>query len=185
MEHITMRVAIAAITLSILATPALAQSHASPYAVFADRNVKALSGQQISDLRAGRGMGLALPAELNGYPGPSHALELADKLQLTATQREGMQRLFTQMKADAIPLGEQLIAQESELDRQFSKRTVTAASLEASVNRTGATQAALRHAHLKYHLATLEVLTPSQVADYQRLRGYASPAGHGGHQRKH
>jgi hypothetical protein len=35
------------------------------------RPIKALSDQQVSDLRAGRGMGLALAAELNGYPGPS------------------------------------------------------------------------------------------------------------------
>jgi hypothetical protein len=32
------------------------------------RSIKALSDQQVSDLRAGRGMGLALAAELNGYP---------------------------------------------------------------------------------------------------------------------
>ena len=32
-------------------------------------------------------MGLALAAELNGYPGPSHVLELADKLELSAEQR--------------------------------------------------------------------------------------------------
>ena len=44
------------------------------------RSIKALSDQQIADLGAGRGMGLALAAELNGYPGPSHVLELADKL---------------------------------------------------------------------------------------------------------
>ena len=28
-------------------------------------------------------MGLALAAELNGYPGPLHVLEMADRLQLT------------------------------------------------------------------------------------------------------
>jgi hypothetical protein len=31
-------------------------------------SVKALSEQQLADLRAGRGMGMALAAELNGYP---------------------------------------------------------------------------------------------------------------------
>jgi dienelactone hydrolase len=45
------------------------------------RPIKAPSDQQIADLQAGRGMGLALPAELNGYPGPSHLLELSDKLE--------------------------------------------------------------------------------------------------------
>src|ERR1051325_7774550 len=88
--------------------PALAQSGAaSPYAGLESRQIKALSAQQIEDLRAGRGMGLAMPAELNGYPGPMHVLELADKLALNAAQRERMQALIAQMKADTIPLGEQ------------------------------------------------------------------------------
>ena len=59
----------------------------TPYAGMQTRSIKALSDQQIADLQAGRGMGLALAAELNGYPGPSHVLELADKLGLSADQR--------------------------------------------------------------------------------------------------
>ncbi len=52
----------------------------SPYAGMENRRVKALSDQQIVDLKAGRGMSLALAAELNGYPGPLHALELGSVL---------------------------------------------------------------------------------------------------------
>jgi predicted RNA methylase len=66
----------------------------TPYAGMQTRPIKALSEQQVADLGAGRGMGLALAAELNGYPGPSHVLELADKLELSAEQRANMQRLF-------------------------------------------------------------------------------------------
>jgi Spy/CpxP family protein refolding chaperone len=33
-------------------------------------------------------------------------------------------------------------------------------------------QGDLRLAHLKYHLATLELLTPEQAARYSALRGY-------------
>ena len=69
---------IAALALAIGA--AVAQT---PYAGMQTRSIKALSDQQIADLRAGRGMGLALAAELNGYPGPSHVLELADKLDIS------------------------------------------------------------------------------------------------------
>src|SRR5690242_13138834 len=104
----------------------------TPYAGMQTRSIKALSEQQIADLGAGRGMGLALAAELNGYPGPSHVLELADKLELSADQRAGMQRLFDSMKAEAMPLGARLIEQEAELDRQFAARTVTSESLKAS-----------------------------------------------------
>ena len=57
------------IAFAAAAGSSLAQSQ-QPYAGLEGRSVKALSEQQIADLRAGRGMGLALAAELNGYPGP-------------------------------------------------------------------------------------------------------------------
>ncbi len=44
---------------------------ATPYAGLEKRAVKALSDEQIADLRAGRGMGLALPAELTAIPARS------------------------------------------------------------------------------------------------------------------
>src|SRR5262249_4495343 len=144
------------------AASSLAQSQ-QPYTGLEGRSIKALSEQQIADLRAGRGMGLALAAELNGYPGPMHVLELADALDLSSRQRAKMQELFTAMKAEAIPLGERLIAQEAELDKAFASKTITAATLAASTEAIGATHAALRQAHLKYHLLAVEVLTPAQV----------------------
>jgi Spy/CpxP family protein refolding chaperone len=157
-----------------------------PYAGLERRQIKALSEQQVADLEAGRGMGLALPAELNGYPGPMHVLELADRLSLSDAQKARVRALFDAMKAEAVPLGETLIAQEAELDRQFSARTITPASLAAITNSIGQTQAALRRVHLSRHLATLEILTPEQVRLYGELRGYASTTpSHGGHQRRH
>jgi Spy/CpxP family protein refolding chaperone len=152
----------------------------TPYAGMQGRSIKALSDQQIADLNAGRGMGLALAAELNGYPGPSHVLELADKLNLTADQRANMQRLFDAMKDEAMPLGSKLIEQEAELDRQFASRTVTPESLKASTAAVAATQGILRETHLKYHLSTGSILTPAQMTKYAELRGYGS-----GHKRQH
>jgi hypothetical protein len=152
-------------------------SHA-PYAGLETRAVKALSDQQLADLRAGRGMGLALPAELNGYPGPVHVLEHAAALDLSAEQQTRVRALFEAMKAEAIPLGERLIAQEADLDRLFAGRTATLANLEAATARIGRTQAELRTAHLKYHLATVEILTADQIRRYGELRGYAD-ASHG------
>ena len=167
---------------SLIASLALVTSaHAqTPYAGMQSRPIKALSEQQIADLNAGRGMGLALAAELNGYPGPLHVLELADKLELSADQRAGMQRLFDAMKAEAMPLGAKLIAQEAELDRQFAARTVTPESLKASTAAVAATQGILRETHLKYHLSTGSILTPAQMTKYAELRGYG-----GGHRRHH
>jgi hypothetical protein len=144
------------------------------------RPVKALSEQQIGDLRAGRGMGLALPAELNDYPGPIHVLEHADALALTPEQRRRTQALYEAMKTEAIPLGVRLIERESELDRAFATRTITPQTLAETTAAIGATQGALRAAHLRYHLAQVEVLTSEQVRRYAELRGYAS-GGQGDH----
>ena len=158
-----------------------------PYAGFEARSIKALSDQQVADLRAGRGMGLALAAELNGYPGPSHVLELAQPLGLSKVQRAKMEELFAAMKAETIPLGEKLIAQEADLERQFAGKTITETSLTTAMQTIAATQMALRTAHLKYHLVTVEVLAPAQIRQYADLRGYSSGAQpkhlHGDHQR--
>jgi Spy/CpxP family protein refolding chaperone len=158
-----------AVTLILISGSAFAQT---PYSGMQARPIKALSEQQVADLGAGRGMGLALAAELNGYPGPSHVLELADKLELSADQRASIKRLFDSMKLEAVPLGSKLIEQEAELDRQFASRTVTPESLKASTAEVATTQGALRETHLKYHLSTEAILTPRQMQRYAELRGY-------------
>src|SRR5438132_12594991 len=106
----SMKPLVAAIFFSFVAQVAFAQS---PYAGMQTRSIKALSEQQIADLKAGRGMGLALPAELNGYPGPIHVLELSDKLGLSSEQKSRIEDLFQSMRAEAVPLGEKLLAQEA------------------------------------------------------------------------
>src|SRR5258708_13618981 len=108
------------------------------------RSIKALSDQQIADLRAGRGMGLALAAELNGYPGPSHLLELADKIGLSDTQRNGARSMFEAMKAETIPTGERLIAQEAALDKLFVDHAITPEKLSGATTEIGLTQSQLR-----------------------------------------
>jgi Spy/CpxP family protein refolding chaperone len=178
-------------TLSVLLAggPALAQHHQTaspqmPYSGLETRPIKALSSDQIADLRAGRGMGLALSAELNGYPGPIHALEHAAALALTDEQRTRVQSLYEAMRAEAVPLGERLISQEADLDRLFAERAITPTSLDRTTAEIGRTEAALRAAHLKYHIAMLDVLTPDQVRHYAELRGYRASNrlmhGHGG-----
>jgi hypothetical protein len=73
--------------LSTIVFSATAMAQHQPYAGLQARPIKALSEQQVADLRAGRGMGLALAAELNGYPGPLHVLELSKELDLGQSQR--------------------------------------------------------------------------------------------------
>ena len=107
-----MRFVIATTVISFLVGSASAQQ---PYAGLQDRAIKSLSDQQVADLNAGRGMGLALAAELNGYPGPIHTIELADKLHLSPDQVAQLRALFEAMRAEAIPLGTLLISQERSL----------------------------------------------------------------------
>jgi hypothetical protein len=164
------RLALATFAFTMSLTAASAQPQ--PYASLQTRSIKALSERQVEDLKAGRGMGLALAAELNGYPGPMHVLELGDRLGLTEEQRAHVLALFDGMKAEAVPLGERLVAQETELDRQFATRNITPDSLGAATAAIGETQGLLRNAHLRYHLATLDVLTAAQASRYVELRGY-------------
>jgi Spy/CpxP family protein refolding chaperone len=173
---------IVAAVIVLLHSSAMAQQ---PYAGLQNRPIKTLSDQQIADLNAGRGMGLALAAELNGYPGPIHAIELAEQLHLSPDQVSKLKSLFEAMKAETIPLGAMLISQERDLNDDFANRRITLASLEVATKRIGATQAALRAAHLEYHLSTVAVLTAEQVAQYNELRGYKADGGTTHNRRQH
>jgi hypothetical protein len=170
--------------LAAIATAA-AQQPAQPYAGLQARQIRALSAEQIADFTAGRGMGLALAAELSGYPGPLHVLELADRLALTDIQRAAIQRQYDSMKAEAIELGRRLIAAEQELDRAFADRTITPERLHAATQTAAALSGELRSTHLRYHLATAAVLNAEQIRRYAELRGYvgarAAPSGHSVH----
>jgi hypothetical protein len=173
-----MRLGIAVLAVVTLAGPALAQHQhgQSPYAGMQQRPVKALSDQQLADLQAGRGMGLALAGELNGYPGPSHVLELADQLQLDDAQRQRVRQLYESMKAEAIPVGEKLIAQEAALDQAFARREIlpaTLTSLTAQIGETqGASKAPLRRtARLSLTRRASRSPHPEEPTEGRRLEG--------------
>lgn len=126
--------------------------------------------ERAAGLREGRGMGLAMPAESNGYPGPRHVLELADQIGLSADQRARTQALFDAMRGDAQRLGARLLDQEAELDGLFSGHRATPALLDAAARQIGETEAALKVTHLRTHLAMMDILTPDQVARYVAAR---------------
>jgi Spy/CpxP family protein refolding chaperone len=165
------------LAVALLAGQAAAQTqHEQPYAGLQSREIKALSGEEMSDLRAGRGMGLALAAELNGYPGPRHVLDLASQLSLSDEQRARIQQMFDSMREEAIPLGKQLVAAEKDLNRAFAERTINPERLQAMTAAIAEKQGELRNSHLKYHLATAALLNPDQLRRYGELRGYAGGA---------
>ncbi|MES2936791.1 MAG: Spy/CpxP family protein refolding chaperone [Pseudomonadota bacterium] len=181
-----MRRLLFALLLPCFGLPAMAQhnpaAHAahlagtsttSPYADMVGRPIKALSKEQIDDLQAGEGMGMSLPAELNAVPGPVHALEMTDELRLTREQVHKLDAIVKAMRADAIRLGGNLIDAERQLDTGFKTRAIDAAAIESQSERIGLLNGKLRAVHLKAHLQASALLTPDQVARYQRARGYS------------
>jgi Spy/CpxP family protein refolding chaperone len=154
----------------------------SPYAGQQSREIKSLSSAEQADLLAGKGMGLAKAAELNGYPGPAHVLELAADLGLSAEQRQRTQAVWQAMDARARTLGQQVVDAERELDALFASGQITRERLASQLDRIGALQAELRAVHLEAHLEQARILTPEQTGRYAALRGYAGTrAGHGDH----
>lgn len=156
----------------LLALPALAEAPPSAYAGQQTRPIKALSAEEITALLEGEGLGMAKAAELNGYPGPRHVLDLAAQLNLTADQRQQVQTVFDRMSAAAIPLGAELVERERSLDRLFQNNTVSLDRLSAETAAIGEVQGRLRSVHLSAHLETRALLTADQIATYQHLRGY-------------
>lgn len=172
-----MRALVLAALASLAFLPVAAQTSTPPggYAGQQSREVKALSAQEMADLTAGRGMGLARVAELNHHPGPAHVLELRDRLGLTPAQVEAVQASFVRMEAAAKQLGAELIGRERALDDAFKAGTVTPAGMASATEEIGTLQGRLRAVHLAAHLDMRVVLTAEQVASYDALRGYAGP----------
>ena len=150
----------------------------TPYSGEQDRDIKALSAKDASDLLAGKGMGFAKAAELNGYPGPAHVLELSPKLGLSEKQRSDTQALFDAMQAKAASLGRELVDAERNLDRLFATKSASPESMGTALARIGELQAKVRGAHLEAHIAQARILTPEQTARYAELRGYGSGHAH-------
>ncbi|GEM_PF-341445 len=165
---------ICAVVLIAAASGVHAQT--SPYAGEQQRSIKALSERDVSELQSGHGMGLAKSAELNGYPGPSHVLELAAPLELTAQQQAATRALLASHKAAAREMGVRLIEAERALDDAFATQRVDPQSLADLTLAIGQQQAQLRAEHLRTHLTETALLTPEQVARYSQLRGYGGAA---------
>jgi len=180
--------ALIASLLSIpVALPAWAQHHphgaapASPYTGLQDLPTKALSEQDVQKDLPGAGMGYALAAELNGYPGPKHVLELKDHLGLSADQEARIQAAFDAMQTAAAAIGNRLVEQERLLDRLFAGGHADSASVASLAGRIATLEGELRAVHLNAHVTTRSILTPEQTRRYNELRGYTG----GNHQHQH
>jgi hypothetical protein len=172
--------------LSPLAVVAQSHGHSdhAPYAGFETRKIKGLSDKDIEELRRGGGWGLALPAELNGRPGPAHLLELRNELELSGKQITAITALYEEMQKSAIEAGERFIAAEAALSDAFAAPDLSEETLEGLLAASAVARKDLRLAHLSAHLATPSLLSQKQIEKYNVLRGYAEdpctnvPEGH-------
>jgi uncharacterized protein (DUF305 family) len=144
----------------------------SPYLDEQDSSVRGLSQEEIDGLLSGKGMGYARSAELNGYPGPRHVLDMANELQLSSEQTSGVTTIFEDMKTQAVTLGKQIVAAETLLSQNFAEQTVSEESLQEHLEHLTLLYTQLRQVHLQAHLATTPLLSDEQLEQYQTLRGY-------------
>lgn len=173
----TIHASSAALLAALWAAPALAAPGEGPtspnaYAGEQARPIKALSAQETAGLLAGQGAGFAKAAELNGYPGPAHTLELKQQLALTERQVQASEALMAGHRSRAKALGAALIEAERALDAVFSGGQADGAAVEDATREVGLRQARLRAEHLNTHLAQTALLDAEQVRRYSVLRGY-------------
>jgi Spy/CpxP family protein refolding chaperone len=173
------RAVIATLCLGLAAGPVSATEAAGPYAGQQARAVTSLSAEDVAELMAGRGWGLAKPAEVNGYPGPRHVLDLARELALDDRQTAAVEAIFGKMQTTARETGRAYVAAEHALDAAFRSGRVDAALLADRLAAAGRLRDRLREIHLAAHLETASLLSEHQRRLYQELRGYDSGGGHG------
>lgn len=172
-----MKIANVLLALCVLATgqAAIAQHRApnsTPYAGEQTREIKALSPEEQRAWVEGQGAGQARAAELNGYPGPMHVLELAEPLKLTESQSTATRVLMDQHKAKVRRLGIQLVQAEWELNALFRDKHANEEEIRVRMETVAQLQARIRNSHLQTHLKQTELLTAAQVERYDTLRGY-------------
>ncbi|MEZ0542754.1 hypothetical protein [Fibrella arboris] len=147
-------------------------THQSPYQAETDRAIKTLSEAEVGGYTNGRGMGLAKAAELNGYPGPMHVLEVEKELAMTTDQKTRMKAVYEAMHEQAVTLGKQIVEQETALNRLFASNKAEHEAVQVTVEKVAQLQGQLRLTHLDAHLKAKQVLTVAQVNQYNLLRGY-------------
>jgi len=168
------------IALLLAVTATFAQHQ--PYAGQQDREIKALSSDEVKQYLAGAGMGYAKSAELNRFPGPMHVLELAGKLNLTPEQRALTKTLMDDHKAEARAIGMERVESERAIEMLFRSGKLDDTALAKSVREAAVLEGEYRLAHLETHRRMRAMLSDEQVARYVRLRGYE---GGGEHRRQH
>jgi len=132
-------------------------------------------------LELGAGAGMASYADLNGYPGPKHVLEMRDTLRLTDDQEKNLEAIFDEMSENARAKGELIIAKEIELDAKFRLGVATMSGVLRLSGEIGMLRGELRAVHMTAHIQAKEILTKQQIGLYNAIRHKSSQHTSGGH----
>lgn len=158
-----------------MSSSATSSSQISPYSGQEIRDIKSLSDNDVQSLQNGTGEafgGIAKLAELNGYPGPRHVLDIAQELQLTDGQRMEIELIYQNMSNNAKSIGSAIIAIEQDMDEAFANKTITEENLIALLDKNANLYGQLRFVHLSAHLDTAQIMTTEQIQMYNEMRGY-------------
>jgi hypothetical protein len=140
-----------------------------------NRIIKSLSSEDIESLETGTGDafgGMAKLAELNGYPGPRHVLDLGKELGLTTAQKENITMIYNYMKREALKLGQEILQIEKTANELFDNKSISDSELQRLIIKSAENYGKLRYIHLTTHLKMMDILSQEQIILYNTLRGY-------------
>ncbi|HEX7047426.1 MAG TPA: hypothetical protein VF275_07630 [Gammaproteobacteria bacterium] len=156
---------------ALLAGALLVSCASTPQSEPGDTGARTLSPAEVDGLLLGRGMGMAAAAEINGYPGPQHVLDLKDELDLTPDQRFATSRLIGLVQGRARALGQRIVDAERRLDADMAAGNLSSDQVRARLETIAALRAQLRFTHIHAHIEQQKILTPEQIRRYYELRG--------------
>ena len=144
----------------------------SPYVEQLDSPVRGLSSSEVDNLLNGKGAGYARMAELNGYPGLRHVLDLSSQLNLSSKQKTKIQAAFEEMQSQAKTIGKTIVSKEQKLSEAFALGKITNIELEKQTEELAKLYGELRKTHLQAHLEINPLLSTEQIKKYNQIRGY-------------
>lgn len=113
--------------------------------------------------------GMTAYARSNGYPRPKDVLDLADKLDLNARQKQGIRELDKDTRTRARVLGKLIVQVEEELHFAFNSGMVGEESVEDDAESIGKMRGTLRGIHLAACLKAMGFLNQKQKEKYRAL----------------
>ena len=160
----------AVLCIGLISTFSPVQSQQTKQVAAEIEPLQAMSQRDFNGLLAGRGMGLARIADISGYPGPMHVLEMAEELEITEQQREQTQDIMQRMRATAQRRGRELIEAERRLEALFDGGPVQPSAVDAALLEIARLQAQVRASHLHAHIEQARVMSSEQIEQYTELR---------------